>query len=159
MTDPRQAPDAVEQELLEDLSRVVRERDPVPPALVEIARQLYTWRTVDAELAELLADAAEAADAVLVRGDAPAVRLLAFAASSGIRMELEVLSEGPRRRLVGELSPGLAARITVEHPEGSLTEDTDELGRFLVTGVPAGWVRIRCAPGTGPALVTPWLPL
>jgi hypothetical protein len=45
----------------------------------------------------------------------------------------------------------------VEHLDGSLTEEADEFGRFLVAGVPAGRIRVRCAPADGPALVTPWL--
>ncbi len=159
MTDPTQRPDADEQRLLDDLARVVRQRDPVPPEAVAMARELFTWRTIDAELAELVADSAEASGAALVRGSTASVRLLAFAAARGLRLELEVLPEGDTRRLVGELSPGLAARITVEHPGGSVTEDTDELGRFLVTGVPGGWLRIRCTPQRGTAFLTPWLRL
>ncbi len=159
MTDPSQQPDADEQQLLDDLARVVQARDPVPPDAVAMAQELFTWRTVDAELAELVADSAEESTAALVRGGATDVRLLAFAAARGITLDVEVLAEGDARRLVGELSPGGAARITVEHPAGSVTEDTDELGRFLVTGVPAGWLRIRCAPGGGPAFLTPWLRL
>jgi len=159
MTDPNQHPYADEQRLLDDLARVVRTRDPVPPGALAMAQELFTWRTVDAELAELVADSAEAAAGTLVRGTAASVRLLAFAAARGLTLELEVLAEGDARRLVGELSPSGPARITVEHPGGSVGEETDELGRFLVTGVPAGWLRIRCAPKNGRAFLTPWLRL
>ena len=34
--------------------------DPVPERLDEAARSAYTWRTIDAELAELMADSADA---------------------------------------------------------------------------------------------------
>jgi hypothetical protein len=110
---------------------------------------------VDAELAELVRDSAETAGA-LVRSGTAGVRLLTFAAGEQ-QLELELLVVGGSRRIVGELVPGGPARITVEHLDGALTEDTDELGRFVVAGVPAGRVRVRCAPADGPALVTPWL--
>ena len=53
MTDPNKGPDltADEERLLGDLARLVRQRDPVPPALLEMARESFTWGTVDAELA------------------------------------------------------------------------------------------------------------
>ena len=44
--------------------------DPVPQLLDDAARAAFTWRTVDAELAELMRDSAEAEDeaGLLVRG-------------------------------------------------------------------------------------------
>ena len=54
-----------------------------------------------------------------------------------------------------QLSPADGSpSVTVEHLGGELTEDADELGRQLV---PAGRVRVRCAPSVGPVIVTPWL--
>jgi hypothetical protein len=156
MTEPTQVPGADDQRLFDELARLVRERDPVPPELVQMAQESFTWRTIDAELAELVADSYASAGATLVRSGQASVRLLTFAVG-GLRLELEVLADRASRRLVGELLPGHPARITVEHPEGSLAEDTDELGRFIITGVPGGRVRVRCVPTAGPALVTPWL--
>jgi len=40
---------------LEDrLGKALAAADPAPPALAQTAYELFTWRTVDAELAELL---------------------------------------------------------------------------------------------------------
>jgi hypothetical protein len=36
------------------IGRALALADPAPPDLVQTARQLFTWRTVDAELSELL---------------------------------------------------------------------------------------------------------
>ena len=46
--------------------------DPVPPLLDDAARAAFTWRTVDAELAELMRDSADASEeaALLVRAAA-----------------------------------------------------------------------------------------
>jgi hypothetical protein len=148
-------PDPESDPLWDELVQVVRARDAVPPELIRMARESFTWRTVDAELAELVADSAEMAGA-LVRSGTPDVRLLTFSAG-GLQLEIELLVVGSARRIVGELVPGGPARITVEHLDGTLTEDSDELGRFMVAEVPAGRIRVRCAPADGPALVTPWL--
>lgn len=154
MTDPQQGPGQDEELLLGELARLVRERDPVPPDLVELARNSFTWRTVDAELAELLADSQQSEDAARVRSSTASVRLLAFATET-LRLDVEVLAEGTARRLVGELDPGVPAEVTVEHAGGALSERTDDLGRFIVGGVPTGWVQVRCSPASGPSLLTP----
>ncbi|MGY1843782.1 hypothetical protein [Modestobacter sp. SYSU DS0875] len=146
--------EAADERLLHDLARVARDRDPVPADLLEFARQALTWRTVDAELAELTADSREVA--VAVRGTSDDVRLLTFSAGD-LRLDVEVLTEGATRRLVGELSPGQPARVVLEHAGGTLTEETDELGRFLLEGVPVGLVRLRCVPAGGAEFITPWL--
>ena len=39
--------------ILELLSRAVDRADPVPEHVTEAARESFTWRTIDAELAEL----------------------------------------------------------------------------------------------------------
>jgi hypothetical protein len=158
MTEPRERSEmrADDERLLEKLAGLVRERDPVPEELVEMARQTFTWRTVDAELAELVADSLEDGTATLVRSSTVSVRLLAFC-TADLRLDLEVLAEATTRRLVGELDPEVPAEITVEHPGGTLVEDTDEEGRFLIAGVPAGRIRITCRPASGAPLLTPWL--
>ncbi|WP_369139059.1 hypothetical protein [Modestobacter versicolor] len=146
--------DASDDELVRALARAVAVHDPVPPALLDFAREAFTWRTVDAELAELVADSLETAGAGL-RG-ASDVRLLTFTAGEQ-QLDLELIADGAARRLVGELTPGRPARVVVEHPGGTLTEQADELGRFLVADVPAGRVRVRCEPDDAPPVVTPWL--
>ena len=92
-----------EAELRALFSRV----DPVPPLLDEAARAAFTWRTVDAELAELMrdsADAEEEAGALLVRGGG-GPRQLSFE-SPRLGIELEVVATGPReRRLDGPAAP------------------------------------------------------
>jgi len=146
--------DASDDDLVRELARAVAVHDPVPPELRTFAREAFTWRTVDAELAELVADSRETAGAGL-RGAAD-VRLLTFTAG-GQQLDVELLTEGAARRLVGELTPPQQARVVVEHAGGTRTEDTDELGRFLLADVPAGRIRLRCEPVDGPAVVTPWL--
>ena len=53
-----------------ELRAIFSHVDPVPPLLDDAARAAFTWRTVDAELAELMRDSADASEeaGALVRG-------------------------------------------------------------------------------------------
>ncbi|RKS80451.1 hypothetical protein CLV35_0883 [Motilibacter peucedani] len=152
-------PGADDLALLQDIARLAARRDPVPPALVAMAKASFTWRTVDEELAEMVWDSAvQAGEGALVRSAAAGVRLLTFA-TPHLTLELEVVQTGTRRRLVGELTPATGARVVVEHDGGTSEDVSDEHGRFLVDDVPAGRIKLRCVPadGAGAALVTTWM--
>jgi hypothetical protein len=144
-----------EAELRALFSRV----DPVPPLLDEAARGAFTWRTVDAELAELMRDSAEAASeeeaGALVRGS-EGPRQLSFE-SPRLGIELEIVATGPReRRLEGQLLPPGTATVTVERPgEDGLSVQADELGRFSLDGLRAGVVRLHVAL-RGAQIAIPW---
>jgi hypothetical protein len=132
--------------------------DPVPQLLEDGARAAFTWRTVDAELAELMRDSAEASEeeaGMLVRGG-HGPRQLSFE-SPRIGIELEVTATGPReRRVEGQLLPPAGATITVERPgEDGHTVQADELGRFVLDGLRAGVVRLHVALG-GAQIAIPW---
>jgi len=131
----------IESELRAIFSHV----DPVPQLVDEAARGAFTWRTVDAELAELMRDSAEASEeaGLLVRGG-QGPRQLSFE-SPQLGIELEVVETGPReRRLDGQLLPPERATVTVERPgEDPVSVQADELGRFSLAGLRAGIVRLR----------------
>lgn len=165
MTDPSTGVgaghDERDERLLALLRHAAAEHDPVPAGVLEAARLSFVWRTIDQELAELVSDSAAAGDVgVLVRSSTEQVRLLVFEAPE-LTLELEILRVGGVRRLVGQLVPPCAARVTVEHVSGASEQDSDELGRFLVGGIPAGRTRLRCRPtaSAGGGVVTPWLEL
>ena len=130
-----------------ELRAIFGHLDPVPQLLDEAARAAFTWRTVDAELAELMRDSAEAEDeaGLLVRsGGGP--RQLSFE-SPLLGIELEVTATGPReRRLDGQLLPPGAATVTIERPgEDGFSVQADDLGRFVLDGLRAGVVRLHVA--------------
>jgi hypothetical protein len=158
MNSPTEPEDSADVELVEDLRRIGRDRDPVPPNVVAGAKALFTWRTIDAELAELTFDSVETgAELVGVRG-ADTIRLLTFEAST-LTVELEVHPTGDRRRLVGQLVPAAPAIVEVRHGAGTAEVETDELGRFAVDGIAAGPIRldVRAADQPGPAVSTSWV--
>jgi hypothetical protein len=136
------------------LRSVIERADPVPSAVVDAARAAYTWRTIDAELAELTADSAMAA--VGVRSSS-APRLLTFQ-GPGVEVEVEVAQRGSTRRLSGQLVPVGPAQVTVRWSSGSRETAADDLGRFAVDGVPAGSVSLLVLrTGAEHPIVTSWI--
>jgi hypothetical protein len=147
---------------LEELRALVARMDPVPEQLDEAAQSAYTWRTIDAELAELMRDSAEAADesALALRSATVGPRMLSFE-TPRVAIEAEVSVTGPRtRRLVGQIIPPVAATMTLEQGGLRLESVADELGRFRFDGLGAGPARLRAAlPGGGMEIATPWTSL
>ena len=150
------ADDDEDTALLEELRRVVAAADPVPPEVVAAAKASFTWRTIDAELAELSFDSLLDDDAVLVRGDEQP-RLLTFEASS-VTIELVVVAEAGVRRVVGQIVPVQPATVEVIHSGGTEHVEADDLGRFRAERLGPGPMRIRVVPDTGqPVTETEWI--
>ena len=98
------APQGADDNLMELLRQTLADVDGVPDDVVAAAKEVWTWRTIDAELAELahdslLDDAAMAG----VRGTAT-LRALSFTAGS-LFIEVEVSEDGDRRGLIGQVVP------------------------------------------------------
>ena len=148
-----------DETMMEELRGLVGRVDPVPELVDEAARAAFTWRTVDAELAELMRDSAEA-EALALRGVGTGPRLLSFE-SPRVAIEAEVTVLGPReRRLAGQIVPPLAATVVFEQGGVRLTAQADELGRFAFDRVGAGPARLRATlPDGGMEIATPWTSL
>lgn len=137
--------------------------DPPPEALFEAGRAIWSWRTIDAELAELTYDSDDAVgepagELVGVRG-AGDLRQLAFE-GEGLSLRVEV-TPGPPMRLMGQLTPASGAVVTVRTFEGTTQVEADEHGRFQVADVRPGPVSLQCAPVRSPEQVvaTAWVVL
>lgn len=115
-------------------------------------RAAWTWRTVDAELAELTRDSARTGDGFALQRDGSAVRTLVFEGSTG---SVEVQVDG--NRLVGQLVPPVPGRVQLSTPDGpGPVVQADDIGCFALD-LPDGrpW-RLRCTRDTD-ALVTAWI--
>ncbi len=126
--------------LLEKLAAALESADPVPEAALDAAKAVFTWRTIDAELASLVFDS-ETADLVGVRG-VETTRQMTFR-TPGVEIELVILSE-TSRRIVGQLVPPQIAEVTLHHETGPRSVRSDSLGRFTLHDVPSGQVRLAC---------------
>ncbi len=120
----------------DELERRVRDavRDPVPEELLRISNGLFTWRTIDAELAELeLADAEATAD---VRGTLT-VNATFVVGDRVIEVELD-----DRGELIVDLGGRWADAVAIYTPAGeALRADTDEAGVARFRPAPRGPVQ------------------
>jgi hypothetical protein len=148
--------DEDDRQLLDELRRVVAVGDPVPDDVIAAAKASFTWRTIDAELAELAFDSLLDGDAVLVRGtDQP--RLLTFEGST-VTIELIVVTEAGDRKVIGQLVPEQRATVEIDHGRGTASAVVDDLGRFSAAGLGSGPMRVRVTPDTDPQVTqTDWV--
>jgi hypothetical protein len=117
-------------------------REPVPPCVLQAAREAFAWRLIDAELAELVADSACELAYAGTRGEGQP-RLVTFEVPGGTSLELEADSHGAAIRLLGQVLPARPGTAEVQHLGGSLVVPVDELGRFAAHGICPGPMRVR----------------
>ena len=130
-----------DDELVAEVRALMSRYDPVPPEALAAAHSAIAWRTIDAELAELSAEA----ELVGVRG-VSSPELLSFE-SRGLTVELEVLAVDGGRRLLGQLVPPGPGLVQVRHEGGSVSVPADEVGRFRADDLAPGPVSLRCSAG------------
>lgn len=147
-----EASDWSEEQLLAELGTTLDELDPVPAVATEFARAAFTWRSIDAELAELVFDSAD--DQLAGVRSAGGGRQMTFRAP-GLEIEVVVMAEGARR-LVGQLVPPQAAEIELLYQSEVRSATSDSLGRFTFLDVPVGPVSIRCTV-EGTTIQTDWM--
>jgi len=149
------SPDPELEAVQTELAAALRD-DPVPPDVVQAARVAWTWRVVDAELAELLAE-----ETALVRSstDAP----VAYAAGDVVVDVERVIGAGGTAVVVGLVTGGAPSEVEVEIVDRTGTTlhmpaEVDAAGSFRVeipTDRPA---RVVVTLPDGRRIVTPWLP-
>ena len=132
-------PTDAEQEILARLRDGLAAVDSPPEDVTRFAEAALTWRTIDAELAEIEFDSAEQETAG-VRGPG-VVRALSFEAEA---ISIEVEYDRESQRLIGQIAPIQPARIELRRPDGTKTTETDDLGRFAFDDVAPGPVSLVC---------------
>jgi hypothetical protein len=143
-----------DDELVNALALALRALDPVPARLVEAGKTALSWRTVDAELAELVADTEGGIGAA---GRVHAPRILTFAAGD-TTLVLEVTDDENGRRLLGQIVAPRRAEIEAAHRSGAVTVESDDLGRFRVEHFPTGPIRLSLrVPNKPSPVVTSWV--
>lgn len=160
MTPAAKGPDG----LLDELGTLLSRLDPLPPHLVEQACQLYSWRSIDAELADLSFDSLLDRDAALALrsagGSVFEPRMLGFSAvvdGEELAIEVEVTATDGECVMLGQLSPPGATAIGVQAGDSTIVESrVDELGRFLIRPLPRGPVRLHVRHG-GHVVQTTWV--
>jgi len=125
-----------------------------PAGAADAAMELFTWRTVDAELAALMTDSALEAPAG-VRGASEA-RTLTFAAQD-VQVVVEITENADSRQLLGQLVPGRPGQVSVRQGGVVRTVEADDLGRFVIDDLgPRGPLSLRCS-WNGGSVITDWV--
>jgi hypothetical protein len=142
---------------LEELRALAVQGDPVPERVLAAARGSFTWRTIDAELAELAYDSTLDAERLSTVRSEDTIRLLTFETSE-LTIELEVTAVEDRRRIQGQLVPASAGVVEVRHAGGLLELEVDSVGRFSADEVEPGPVSLRWrGDEPGSAVTTEWV--
>jgi hypothetical protein len=152
-----------DDELLGGLRELFDRVDPPPQEVTEFARAALGWRSLEADLAELLEDSAlETGLATATRSGAATSRRLSFrGAELAIEVEVGPEAEGSRR-VMGMLVPASGmVTIEVQELEGGIlaTVETDVLGRFRLELPDARRIRFRVARSDGPPVESSWVSL
>ncbi len=144
-----------DEALLVQLRGAASRVDPVPAAAVLAARSAFAYRTLDAELALLTADSVVDADRLALVRSVDTPTMLTFD-GPGLTLEVEVLVDGRRRRLIGQLVPAQAGVVEVRHRGGRAPVAADEIGRFVADDLPPGPVSLRCRAAGGRWVEPDW---
>jgi hypothetical protein len=139
--------------LLAELGRALRP-EPVP-GIQAAAKALFTWRTIDDDLASLAYDSA-LADHADMRGDQPpdsaVLRTLTFTTAT-MTIEIGVRQDG----ILGQVVPPQVGRVEIRTEEGVFgAADVDDLGCFTVRPTPRTPFRLHLETASGRA-VTAWV--
>ena len=142
--------------LLAELAGVLRPYTEPPAGMVDATKELFTWRSVDAELAALAFDSV-LDDAPVGTRSAPGPRTLTFEAGELI-IEVEIDPSPGGRRMLGQLVPARSAELELRWDGDPVTGRADGFGRFVLP-LPAGRVRVslRCVLDDGTAVETAWV--
>ncbi len=135
------------------LGRALAIADPPPERVTSGAKAAFTWRTIDAELAEIVFDSARELSGV--RSET-GHRQVTFQAP-GVEIEVMVVDE-ESRRLVGQLIPPSEADLELVTGDSVRGVRSDGLGRFSCDDLQPGPVRLVVLGADGERLVqTEWV--
>jgi hypothetical protein len=152
--------------LLARLGAMLNDAEEPPADVMELARQSFTLRRLDAELATLVEDSygpAASVRSVAVRGSGREPRQLTFQivdehGRDELIIAVQVESVGRRRRLTGHLAPQGPAHIEVRQPAVPKARgvEADRRGLFVIDDVLPGPMSLTCRRADGPAVATQW---
>lgn len=123
--------DSDDAALLDELAALLGPQHEPPPEVLHAAREAFTWRTVDAEIAALTFDSLLDDEPAGVRSAATATRTLTFE-SDRATVEVEVEGRDSGRRLVGQLVPPQTAELELTVDGVVARAAADDLGRFVL---------------------------
>ncbi|MFI5842453.1 hypothetical protein ACIA8K_22345 [Catenuloplanes sp. NPDC051500] len=150
-----------DDELLASLRRIASEIDAPPPGVLDAARAAFLTRDLDGEIAVLIADSRSADSPtdspVRAAPEETAGRWLLSFSGGGVDIDIEVEEGTAGLRLFGQFTGVSGDDVRLETAGGARALEVDELGRFLISGVPHGAIRVRCRAEGGAPVTTAWV--
>ena len=144
-----------DEQLIAKLRSGLAEGDPAPTDVAEFARAVYSWRLIDAELAELTFDSVT--DETAGVRSTMAARMISFEAG---RWTIDIEYNEITGRLLGQVEPPGRVMVELHYAGGAIGIDTDELGRFDFDDILPGPISLVIrAPGDIEVIKTEWIVL
>jgi hypothetical protein len=145
-----------DEQLLAALKESLRVRQAVPPEFIELGRNAYAWRDIDAELARLTYDSIHATSGALsIRSESASIRGLTFT-SAHLTIELQVNEDS----MLGQVIPIQEGTIEIQPRTGSIaTIQVDKVGYFAIRPIPDNPFRLHCHTTHGSDVLTGWITL
>ena len=142
-----------DEQLLAALKESLRVRQAVPPEFIELGRNAYAWRDIDAELARLTYDSIHASSsAPSMRSESASIRALTFT-SAHLTIELQVNEDS----MLGQVIPPQEGTIEIQPRTGSIaTIQMDKVGYFR-SPIPDNPFRLHCHTTDGSDVLTGWI--
>lgn len=129
--------------------------DVAPSDVTAFAKAAFSWRDIDAELAELDFDSIDEDIPSGVRSSATA-RMISFQAGQWM---LDVEYDEAASRLMGHISPEAGYTIELHTSGAFFTAESDERGRFEAGGVASGPLSMVLRFADGQVIKTQWVVL
>ncbi|MCW2610152.1 MAG: hypothetical protein QOC93_2563 [Actinomycetota bacterium] len=127
---------------------------PTPGAeTLQIEKSLFTWRSIDSELATLTHDSTVAEPAATMRSETATLRTMTFEAPS-FTVELGITPVG----LVGQLVPPSRGSAWLRTADGTTDPvQIDDLGCFTIEPRPHVPFSLACSTAAGLRVLTDWV--
>ena len=141
------------EEIIAKLRDGLSQSDPIPADVSEFAKILFSWRDIDAHLAEIAYDSATDDALTGVRSTAVA-RMMSFQAGKWL-VDLEY--DEASSQLVGRLSPDATFSVELHSRGAHFSVRSDDAGRFALDGVLPGPVSLIFRLDEGSVIKTSWV--
>jgi len=139
------------------LRAITSEADPVPGVVLESAMAALSLRSLDAELAELVADSSVDDAAVVTRALVSDVRMLSFACGD-VTVEVDVETDRSSRSLrLHGIAVGAVGDVAVIRAHGRGVVPLADDGRFDAGELDPGPLRMELTTPDGRRVTTAWV--
>jgi hypothetical protein len=144
-----------ESEVLDILRKGLRQSDPVPATVSEFAAALFTWRDIDAELAELTFDSVDETTPAGVRSTSTA-RMISFEVG---KWTIDIEYNPVTGVLMGSVSPASPFSVALHSRWARFEMELDDMGRFEFDDVEGGPASLVFRSSDGEVVKTSWIVL